>query len=363
MKIFQLIQKPQLRGAEIFACQLSTELNDRGHECVVIALFPGESKLPFAGRTISLGLSKRHRFLDWSGWKKLAALVEKEKPDIVQANAGDTLKYAIISKLLFRWQTKVVFRNASTVSLYIKNPWVKKWNAMLYSHTDHIFSVSQYTRDDFTSMFPETCNRVTVIPIGIKGGNATSDSMHTSGTPVLLHVGGFTFEKNHAGLLRIMHEVVKNNSAVTLWLVGDGPLRAEMENLAKSMDLMKNVKFWGYQPNPGEFFRQATVFLLPSIIEGLPAVILESFFYKIPVVAYQVGGVAELVRNGETGFLIQKGNEQEFVDAIMKVLQGDSEISRYVENACRMVVDGYTIRKVAVHFEALYIKLLSGSSV
>src|SRR5687768_8044683 len=122
MKIFQLIQKPQLRGAEIFACQLSTELSNRGHECVVITLFQGASKLPFAGRIIPLGLSKRTRFVDWRGWKKLADLVKKEEPDILQANAGDTLKYAIISKLIFRWKTKVVFRNASTVSLYIKNP-------------------------------------------------------------------------------------------------------------------------------------------------------------------------------------------------------------------------------------------------
>src|SRR5688572_8419841 len=206
MKIFQLIQKPQLRGAEIFACQLSAELNKKGHECVVITLFPGESNLPFAGRIIPLGLSKKNRFLDWSGWKKLADLVEKEKPDIVQANAGDTLKYATLSKLIFRWKAKIIFRNASTVSLYIKSPIVKGWNAALYSLTDHVISVSQYTRNDFMNTFPRVSNRVSVVPIGIVVDNETASSLQKNDSAILLHVGGFTFEKNHAGLLRILKE-------------------------------------------------------------------------------------------------------------------------------------------------------------
>lgn len=358
MKIFQLIQKPQLRGAEIFACQLSAELTSRGHECAVITLFQGDGTLPFAGRIIPLELSKRTRFVDWPGWKKLADLIEKEKPDILQANAGDTLKYAIISKLIFRWKTRVVFRNASTVSLYIKNALVKKWNAFLYSMTDYVISVSQYTRHDFTKTFPGTSNRISVVPIGIEEQNVLAGPIKNSNMAVLVHVGGFTFEKNHAGLLRILAEVIQNDSNVALWLVGDGPLRTETESLVKAMHLTAYVKFWGYQPNPRAFFQQARVLLLPSIIEGLPAVILESFFYKIPVVAYQVGGIGELVRNGETGFLIEKGNEKDFANATVKALRGGAEVSGYVENAHRLVIKSYTLKKVTDGFETIYAMLL-----
>ena len=357
MKIFQLIQKPQLRGAEIFACQLSTELSNRGHECVVITLFQGESKLPFAGRIIPLGLSKRTRFVDWRGWKKLADLVKKEEPDILQANAGDTLKYAIISKLIFRWKTKVVFRNASTVSLYIKNPVVKRWNALLYSMTAYVISVSQYTRHDFINTFPGVSNRISVVPIGIEEQHALASPIDKNNIAVLLHVGGFTFEKNHTGLIRILEEVIRNRSNVALWLVGDGPLRSETENLVNAMHLTEHVKFWGYQSNPRQFFQQASVFLLPSIIEGLPAVILESFCYKIPVVAYQVGGIGELVRNGETGFLIEKGDEKDFANATLKALQGGAEISSYVENAHHLVLKNYTLKKVTDRFETIYAML------
>ena len=358
MKIFQLIQKPQLRGAEIFACQLSEELNKKGHECIVITLFRGESKLPFTGRIIPMELSKKNRFFDWSGWKKLADLVKKEKPDILQANAGDTLKYAILSKLIFRWKTQVIFRNASTVSLYIKNPLVKKWNALLYSMTDYIVSVSRYTRNDFTDTFPEASGKISVVPVGIEVSKAAATHRTNNEKKILLHVGGFTFEKNHAGLVSILKEVVVHRPDVVLWLVGDGPLRNATENLVNSMNLMEHVKFWGYQSNPREFFTQADVFLLPSIIEGLPAVILEAFYHSVPVVAYRVGGIAELVRNSETGFLIEKSKEKDFAVAILSALEGGPHTATYVESAHELVVKNYTLEKVASRFETIYSMLL-----
>src|SRR5687768_607876 len=149
MKILQLIQKPQLRGAEIFACQLSGHLRQRGNECVIATLFKSESLLPFEGRIIEMELSKKNRLFDWSGRKKLAAIVRDERPDIIQANAGDTLKYAVLSRLFFGWKVPIIFRNASTVSLYIKSPVVRKWNAFLYASTAYIISVSDFTKKDF----------------------------------------------------------------------------------------------------------------------------------------------------------------------------------------------------------------------
>ena len=359
MKIFQLIQKSQLRGAEIFACQLSNALNQKGHECTIISLFPGDRTLPFSGKVISLGLSKKRRLIDWFGLKKLAMLVNNELPDIVQANAGDTLKYAIISKLIFRWRAKIVFRNASTVSLYIRNPIIKRWNAFLYSQTDQVVSVSKHTRDDLKKIFPVVSCKITVAPIGVERVDFSNQRTPQNNPIVLLHVGGFTFEKNHDGLVKIFGEIRRHRQDVELWLVGDGPLRSQTENLTKRLNLKEYVKFWGYQPDPSSFFCKAKVFLLPSIIEGLPAVILESFCYELPVVAYDVGGIRELVRNGETGYLIEKGNEKDFAAATLKALQGRAETILLSKNALDLVAREYTMEKVADRFNIIYEKLLN----
>jgi glycosyltransferase involved in cell wall biosynthesis len=354
MKIFQIIQKPQLRGAEIFACQLSKKLSQKGHECVVVTLFKGDAVLPFTERIVHLGLSKKNRFIDWTGWKKLADLIKSEKPDIIQANAGDTLKYAVISKLLFRWKIPIIFRNASTVSLYIKNPWVKWWNSLLYSVTDYVISVSEYTREDLVSVFPFVSGRISVIPIGIEMERTIVKKKPEGDVQVLLHIGGFTFEKNHMGLVRIIEQVIMHNPKAFLWLIGDGPLRVDVEQFVKARSLTNNVKFFGYQSDPLQFFQYASVLLLPSIIEGLPAVILEAFYSRVAVVAYNVGGISELVKTGETGFLIEKEAEDKFAQAILEVLRDGNEIAEYTEKAYRIVSQNYALDTIVTQFIDVY---------
>lgn len=194
MKIIQLIQQPQLRGAEIFACQLATLLNERGHENIIVPVFNRDCTLPFKGKIIFLNGNPAKRFSDFSAWKKLANLIADEKPDIIQANAGDTLKYAVFSKLLFGWKQPIVFRNASTLSLYIKTLPAKLLNGFFYRFASHIVSVSETSKQDFLQLFPGKKNSITTIPIGVN--EIALPPKKTNCNPAIIHVGGFTYEKN-----------------------------------------------------------------------------------------------------------------------------------------------------------------------
>jgi glycosyltransferase involved in cell wall biosynthesis len=357
MKILQLIQKPQLRGAEIFACQLADELQSRNIEVVVVSLFKGDAVLPFKGRLINLDLSPKKRLLDINGWRQLAALIKREKPDIIQANAGDTLKYAVFSKLLFKWKGFLIFRNASTVSLYIKNKLQQWWMYKLYSHVDYVISVSDNTKNDLVRLFPFLKNKISIAPVGV----ALEDSapQKRSDQIILLHIGGFSFEKNHLGLIRIFESFKKQHDNSILWLVGDGPLRKSTEEFVASKNLQDAVRFWGYRPDPASFLKSCDVFLLPSIIEGLPSVILEAFYCKVPVVAYQVGGIPELIKPGESGWLIEKGNEKEFSNAIAAATAKSASALQMVENAYELVIRNYTLKSVVDRFLIIYNKLIS----
>jgi hypothetical protein len=132
MKLLFIIQKQQLRGAEIFASQLGSHLLAGGHKVVIVSLYSGEAQLPFTGKFIHLHANPAKRFFDPTSWKLLSGIIKKESPDLVQANAGDTLKYAVFSKLLYRWKQPIVFRNASMISLYIQSWWVKKFNGLFF---------------------------------------------------------------------------------------------------------------------------------------------------------------------------------------------------------------------------------------
>ncbi|PRY13303.1 glycosyltransferase involved in cell wall biosynthesis [Pontibacter ummariensis] len=360
MKILQLIHKPQLRGAEIFAAQLTDNLETKGHCSKILAIYESPDALKYNRNYLSINANPKSSLWDRAGWKALADKIAAEKPDIVQANAGDTLKYAVFSKLLFRWQQPLVFRNASTLSSYLKKPLQKAYTRFLFNHTDAVASVSEYSRQDLVGLFPSLDAKTKVIPIGLEKKVEVKDPFPGSSPERvnLVHVGGFSFEKNHRGLLRIFKATTARLPQVHLWLVGDGPMRAEIEALVAEMGLQEQVHFTGFVQNPLDYIAHGQALLLPSIIEGLPGVILEAMLYKTPVVAYKVGGVGEVVRPGETGWLVEPGDEQGFTEAIGELIKNSDKSKGIVEHAFRQVNKKYMNEGIAASFVHLYEGLL-----
>lgn len=363
MTILHLVQKPQMRGAEIFAAHLANHTRRHGHKVILVSLFPGNSQLPFDGQTIDLGAKQGHRLFNITAWRKLATIINQEKPDVIQANAGDTLKYAVFSKILFRWKQPIIFRNASTISLYIKTWTARVWNGFLFRHTDKIVSVSKTSADDFAALFPQCQHKITVVPIGIE--EAAIRQKHHDPTlnghgafPNLVHVGGFTYEKNHIRLIAIFQELLRIYPMAKLQLVGDGPLRRDIEAIVLQKRLDRSINFLGARKDVMELIAAADVLLLPSIIEGLPGVILEAFYCKIPVVAYDVGGVGEVLINNDTGHLVRKGDESAFVEAIREAIENEEEQRFLVQNAYHLVTSGYLNKWIAKRFIHVYESVL-----
>jgi len=355
MKILQLIQKPQNRGAEMFTCQLSNHLIESGHEVKIVALFDDKIILPFNGEIISLGGSSENRFLDIPAWKKLARIIREFNPDIIQANAGDTLKYVVFSKVIFGWKTPVISRNASEVGRYLKSPIQKKLNSFFYKNVDFVISVSQASKKDILIHFPFLNGKTTMIPVGLEAISEIKEiNFKPEDSQHIVHVGGFTFEKNHYGLLRIFKALVNSNQKCHLHLIGDGPLKTKIEREVKNMGLGSKVTFYGFVNNPLSYIKSANVFVLPSIIEGLPAVILEAMYCGTPVVAYDVGGISEIVENQATGWLIDKNDESGFKNAIKSVLYKSENNSILIRNAKKMVMDNYSNEVIADRFLDCY---------
>ncbi|WP_276482104.1 glycosyltransferase [Paraflavitalea pollutisoli] len=363
MTILHLVQRPQMRGAEIFAAQLANHTRRQGHQVILVSLFPGNIQLPFEGTTIDLGGKPGHRLWNFTAWRRLAAIIRKEKPDVIQANAGDTLKYAVFSKLLFRWKQPIIFRNASTISLYIKTWPAKMWNGFLFRHADKIVSVSKTSATDFANLYPNCQHKITVVPIGIEETIVEQQALDTSGNnghhfPCLVHVGGFTYEKNHIRLITIFQDLLHHYPQARLYLVGDGPLRGDIELIVQQKGLAGSIRFLGARKEVMPLIASADVLLLPSIIEGLPGVILEAFYCKIPVVAYDVGGVGEVLINNDTGHLVRKGDESGFVAAIRDAIEHKEEDQFMVQNAYQLVTSGYLNKWIAKRFIQVYESVL-----
>lgn len=363
MKILQIIQKPQFRGAEIFACQLSTQLVKLGHEVDVIFLFGTES-LPFSIIFLHLKADGSKRWWDFKGYKKLAKIIALENYDIVQANAGDTLKYAALSKKLYKWKAKLVFRNANKISDFLDSPIKKILNKWLVKEVDFVASVSTLCMQDFNAVFQFPGNKIAGLPIGVnmnlpdpyKNFEDAGISFNHQHGSVFLHVGSFVPEKNHAGLIRLFKDYKKQNPAAKLLLIGKGKLENDIKTMVATNQLQDEVIFLGARNDVLRIMPLCTALLMPSLIEGLPGVILEAMTCRIPVIAYNVGGIGEVVINESTGFLVNKDNESGFIHCMKQCTQSNN--NHIVDAAYQLVKNHYDNHKIATDFLHYYHQII-----
>lgn len=139
--------------------------------------------------------------------------------------------------------------------------------------------------------------------------------------PTLLFVGRHTFEKGIRHLIEAIRKVPPIDFETII--LGDGPMKEEVEDLIKHLNPPKRIKMLGYVPRSQvlEYYRKASFIVFPSIgSEGCPLTGIESMYCGTPVIAFDVGGVREWLLHGKTGLLVERGNTDELAQAITKLL-------------------------------------------
>lgn len=348
-----------MRGAEIFACQLSVELVKKGITADVLYLFDGDTQMePYDLKFIPLHGKISSRFWDIKGFKRLADIVIEGGYDIVQANAGDTVKYAVFSRMLFCWKAKVIFRNASFLSSVYHGKLHSVFNRWLLSHCDFIISVSENCRQDLITHYRGAQNRSVTIPTGSYNFNHVPVFARDTLEPVLLSIGSMVRDKNHTFLLEIFDEFFRTTKSGFLWLVGDGKLRQSLEETVNHAEWHNRVRFFGYRSDVISILKAADVLVMPSVVEGIPGTILEAFSCGIPVIASCVGGVPEIVDNEVNGFCISEWSPAVYVDRIQKILTDSQLRNRFINNSRSKFEDHYTMNRIATRFQQAYADIL-----
>lgn len=141
-------------------------------------------------------------------------------------------------------------------------------------------------------------------------------------------VSCFKPQKNVIDLLKAFAFVYKRVSAceqkhLFLHIVGDGELRGSLELFVRENGLEKNVVFWGWQTNISLLMHEWDVFAMSSLWEGLPCAIVEARLSKLPVVCYDVGGIAEVVKDCSNGFLVKPGRWDLLAERLLTLVQNN----------------------------------------
>lgn len=170
---------------------------------------------------------------------------------------------------------------------------------------------------------------------------------------ILMHVSNFRPVKRVQDCIRILAEVRKKLPA-RLIFVGDGPERSEAERLTRELGVEEHVTFLGKQSALPEILSVADIFLLPSQQESFGLSALEAMSCSVPVVATNIGGIPEVVKHDETGFIAELGDVQRMAKYCVELLSNPKKLAAFRANARRRAVENFDIATIVPLYEELY---------
>jgi glycosyltransferase involved in cell wall biosynthesis len=153
-----------------------------------------------------------------------------------------------------------------------------------------------------------------------------------------------------------MPDVISNYPDAMLYIVGDGELKNELISLVHDLNLTRHIKFLGLRNNVPALLRQWDLFVLPSLWEGFPTVVMEAMISEVPVIATNIPGTKELVVNGETGFLVPEKDPGSLSETIINVFNNPDLTSQLVQNAKKQV-EKYNMQNIAKAYYQLFLKV------
>lgn len=233
-----------------------------------------------------------------------------------------------------------------------------------------IVTISKYSLEKIQNHYGVDAAKVRIVPNGVdpekfkplEDQEAIKRQFELGNEPCVLFVGSLIPRKGLPFLVEAAEKIVKEYSETKFVIVGEGPLKNQLLSNLATANLSGNFKFLGNikEDMLPAVYNCADVFALPSIQEGQGIVLLEAQASAKPVVTFDVGGVNEAVRNGETGLLVKRGDTGELADALLKLLSDKALREKMGANGRRFVTENFTWdicaqKMLSVYREALAI--------
>lgn len=179
------------------------------------------------------------------------------------------------------------------------------------------------------------------------------------GERILVHTSNFRKVKRVSDVVRIfqrVHEVIPSR----LLLVGDGPDRRNVEELARNLGLANEIRFLGKQDAVEEVLAISDLFLIPSGSESFGLAALEAMACEVPVISSNIGGLPEVNIEGETGFLSDVGNVDEMAANAIHILENEERLNTFRKNALKQA-QRFSLENILPEYESLYQHVLQTS--
>lgn len=349
MKVIQVIPAFRLAGAEVMCENLCVALKNAGVDVIAVSLYSENTaitdRLDKKGVRIEY-LDKKPGF-DASVIIKLVHLFKKEKPDVVHTHIYAS-KYALPAAAIAGVKKKI--HTVHSMAQKEQGSLGKKVNTFLYRHCGVVpVALSSEVKKSIGEVYGLQESIIPVVYNGIDLSKCIrKNDYEANGVFTIVHVGRFMKVKNHKTLIRAFARFAEKKESIRLQLLGEGELLDEMKDYAEKLKVADKVEFLGLQSNVYPYLNKADVFCLPSKYEGVPMTLIEAMGTGLPIVASNVGGIPDMLVNGENALLVEpnyvaveKAIEKLYNDVEFRIRLGNAAALRSEEFSAKVMASSY----------------------
>lgn len=316
MKVIQIMPEFGLAGAEIMCENLVYELIRLGHDVTVISMYNYHSSVTerLEGAGVDIRYLDKKPGIDISMIPKMKRLFGEIRADVIHTHRF-CAQYAMPAAILAGVRRRV--HTVHNVAEKENIKFARMLNKVFFKHFGLVpVALSELIRTSVVDEYGIERESVPVIYNGIDLSRCIpKDNYSLNGNFKILHVGRFSEQKNHIGLLNAFAVFHAKHPNSELWLIGEGEKKADAETFIKENDLAEAVKLLGLQSDVYGYLNKADMFVLPSNYEGVPITLIEAMGTALPIVATAVGGVPDMLTDRENAFVVENDTDK-IADAI-----------------------------------------------
>ncbi|PZP42103.1 MAG: hypothetical protein DI598_17335 [Pseudopedobacter saltans] len=344
-------------GTERAVINLANDLVEIGNKVKIVSLFTIDQnpfyslspliKVDQLGISFEKTLTKRVIFGIRNVHTKLKKYYNSHQDEIFIAT--DPFISFVISMLHGKRDAKRVIV-CEHMALSISSRFSIFFRKVLFKRANAIVVLTQRDKDFMQQLLPtlhiyEIPNRITYV----------SDIAPIPNSKVLIAIGRLELQKNFSELISIFETINKDNKDWRLILVGDGSLRNELDLQIKQLELAQYVQIIPVCHDVKSLFRDSAIYVMTSIYEGFPMVLLEAMSSQLPIVAYDCpNGPRELIENGTTGFVIDMHDKEEFASKTLSLINDIGLRIQFGRNAKKNAETKYSKEIILAEWEKLF---------
>lgn len=353
MKILEIMPDFNLAGAEIMVENLCYELQKQ-HEVIVVSMYHCETAITerLKNNGINLIFLDKENGFDWAATQRLKKVILDFKPDVIHTHRY-MLMYAVLAGGISK--RRKIFHTVHNVAAKEVPSKIQYFQKFLFKKKKVVpVAISPRVRESIEKRYGLTTDDIPMIYNGINVKKFSPKSDYTQHDMfTCLHIGRFSEQKNHVEMILALKKLVDAGEKVQFVFVGEGDLLEVIEKKANKLHLMDYVIFAGTTGDVSPWFEKTDLFMLPSKWEGMPMTLIEAMSAAMPIIAANVGGVPDMLRNGKSAILIEP-NADDISNKILELKKNEKLRRRLGREAFKE-----SIRFTAEHMGDEYSEIFS----